>query len=343
LLSHYQLCLGHCPRFLIFIEKLKKHMENKETERIEKTPILDVIHISKSFRLGFFLKKVKVLEDVFFQVFPGEIVGFLGPNGAGKTTTIRIINGIIFPDGGSIRIFDQEYSKISVKKRIGFLPEDPYFYHYLTGREFLNFYCQLFGYTSSQRRKRIHELLKLVGMESKADLQMRKYSRGMLQRLGMAQALINEPELVILDEPMTNLDPIGRRQMRDIILQLKNEGKTIFFSTHILSDVEMICDRVVIIMQGKIVSQGKISDLIKEKIDFYEIAFSGIPPQKIARLGECISARDDKLLIKIAGYQKMLKAMQFIENNNGIILSVNPQKMSLEDVFIKKLQQENER
>jgi ABC-2 type transport system ATP-binding protein len=318
-------------------------MENKKTELPEKQPILDVIHISKSFRLGFFLKKVKVLEDVSFKVFPGEIVGFLGPNGAGKTTTIRIINGIIFPGGGSIRIFDQEHMKISVKKRIGFLPEDPYFYHYLTGREFLNFYCQLFGYNTSQRKKRIKELLELVGMESKADLQMRKYSRGMLQRLGMAQALINDPELVILDEPMSNLDPIGRRQMRDIILRLKEEGKTIFFSTHILSDVEMICDRVVIIVEGKIVSQGKISDLIKEKIEYYEIAFSGIPAKRTSRFGECISVRDDKCLIKVAGYPKMLKAMQFIEENKGKILSVNPQKMSLEDMFIKKLQQEKRR
>jgi ABC-2 type transport system ATP-binding protein len=318
-------------------------MENKKTELSENPPILDVIHISKSFRLGFFLKKVKVLEDVSFKVFPGEIVGFLGPNGAGKTTTIRIINGIIFPGGGSIRIFDQEYMKISVKKRIGFLPEDPYFYHYLTGREFLDFYCQLFGYNTSQRKNRIKELLKLVGMESKADLQMRKYSRGMLQRLGMAQALINDPELVILDEPMSNLDPIGRRQMRDIILRLKEEGKTIFFSTHILSDVEMICDRVVIIVQGKIVSQGEISDLIKEKIDFYEIAFSGIPAKKTSRFGECISVRDDKCLIKVAGYPKMLKSVQFIEKNKGKLLSVNPQKMSLEDIFIKKLQQEKKR
>jgi len=178
-------------------------------------------------------------------------------------------------------------------------------------------------------------------MEEKADLQMRKYSRGMLQRLGMAQAMINEPDLVILDEPMSNLDPIGRRHMRDIILQLKDDGKTIFFSTHILSDVEMICDRVAIIVHGKVVSQGKISDLVEEKIDFFEIAFSDIPKKSISRLGERLSVKDDKSLIKVAGYQKMLKALQFIKENKGKLLSVNPQKMSLEDIFIKKLEEEN--
>jgi len=304
-------------------------------------PILDVFHIYKSFRLGFLMRRTEVLNDVSFQVYPGEVLGFLGPNGAGKTTTIKVINGIIFPDQGYIKIFDQDHTKMSVKKRIGYLPEDPYFYHYLTGREFLNFYCQLFGYSSKERKERINNLLRLVRMEEKADLQMRKYSRGMLQRLGMAQTLINEPDLLIFDEPMSNLDPIGRRHIRDIILQLKKEGKTIFFSTHILSDVEMICDRVVIIVQGRIASEGKISDLVEEKIDFFEIAFSDISKKNVSRLGECISVRDDRCLIKVAGYKKMIKTIKFIEKNNGKLLSVNPQKMSLEDIFIKKLEQEN--
>lgn len=316
-------------------------MKEETDLQSEQQPILDIFHIYKSFRLGFLMKRTEVLKDVSFRVYPGEVLGFLGPNGAGKTTTIKIINGIIFPDRGSLRIFGKEHTKMSIKTRIGYLPEDPYFYHYLTGREFLNFYCQLFGYSSKERKERINRLLKLVAMEEKADLQMRKYSRGMLQRVGMAQALINEPDLVILDEPMSNLDPIGRRHMRDIILQLKDAGKTIFFSTHILSDVEMICDRVAIIVEGKVISQGKISDLVEEKIDFFEIAFSDISEKNVSRLGECLSVRDDRCLIKVASYQKMIKALQFIEKNKGKILSVNPQKMSLEDIFIKKLEQEN--
>jgi len=315
-------------------------MMQKEKLPLEKQPILEVFHISKSFRLGFLLKRTEVLKDISFQVYPEEIIGFLGPNGAGKTTTIKIINGIIFPDQGSLKIFGQEHTKVSVKEQIGYLPEDPYFYHYLTGREFLNFYCQLFGCGFKERKERINRLLKLVGMEEKADLQMRKCSRGMLQRLGMAQALINDPEFVMLDEPMSNLDPIGRRQMRDIILKLKDKGKTIFFSSHILSDVEMICDRVIIIMQGRVISQGKIKDLIEEKIDFFEIAFSGISKEKMTKIGELISSRDDKSLIKVVGSQGMMAAIKYIKENKGQLVSVNPQKRSLEDIFIKKLKEQ---
>ena len=306
-------------------------------------PALEIKNLYKSFRSGFFLRKRLVLRNLSLQVQQGEVFGFLGPNGAGKTTTIRIINGLSFPDQGEVFVFGKEHTNVGVKARIGFLPEEPYFYHHLTGWEFLDFYSQLFGYSRRYRRKRIGFLLELVGLQEDANLQLRKYSRGMLQRIGLAQALINDPQLVILDEPMSSLDPIGRRMVRDIIIELGKRGKTVFFSSHILSDVEMICHRVAIIIGGRIISVGKIGELVKEKIDFHEIVLAGIAPERLDPEFEVISHEADRSLIMVEGEEGIQRALTFIKVHKGRVISVNPQKKSLEDIFIDEISKGVER
>ncbi len=306
-------------------------------------PAIEIKNLYKSFRSGFFLKKQLVLHNLSLQVQQGEAFGFLGPNGAGKTTTIRILNGLSYPDQGEVFIFGKENTNVGVKARVGFLPEEPYFYHYLTGWEFLDFYSQIFGYSRRYRHKRIAFLMELVGLQEHVDMQLRKYSRGMLQRIGLAQALINDPQLVILDEPMSSLDPIGRRMVRDIIIDLGKRGKTVFFSSHILSDVEIICDRVAIIISGRIISVGKIGELIKEKVDFHEIVLEGISAEKLIPDFDVISQETNRSLIKVQGEEGIQQALTFIKANRGKVISVNPQKKSLEDIFIDEIGKEEEK
>ncbi|MCX5858681.1 MAG: ABC transporter ATP-binding protein, partial [Proteobacteria bacterium] len=245
------------------------------------TAAIKIEGLSKFFRVGFWGKRVQAVTDLSFEVRQGDLFGFLGPNGAGKTTTIKALMGLIFPSGGQTWILGKKASEEGVRSRVGYLPESPYFYEYLKGLEFLDFYGSLFKIPKKVRVKKAEELLTLVNLEGAADLHLRKYSKGMLQRIGLAQALINDPELVILDEPMTGLDPIGRREIRDVMVRLKNEGKTVFFSTHILSDVEMICDQVGIVNKGKLVTTGKLSELLNPRIEYYEISFSQPDPAEL--------------------------------------------------------------
>lgn len=221
--------------------------------------------LTKEFRVGFRMKRVLALDNLNLKVEEGEIFGYIGPNGAGKTTTLKIMMGLIYPTSGNVQIFGRDIKDINIKMDIGFLPEAPYFYDYLTAREFLDFYSQLFGLGKKERERRIEELLDMVDLRLVKDTQLRKFSRGMLQRIGIAQALINDPKLVVLDEPMSALDPVGRTKIRDVILRLKDEGKTVFFSSHILSDVEMICDRVGLLVNGKLKEIGKLEELLGER------------------------------------------------------------------------------
>ena len=248
-------------------------------------------NLHKSFTLGFIPKTKRILKGISLTVNQGEIFGYLGPNGAGKTTTIKCILGLIFPDQGKVELFGLHHFSLKAKAQIGFLPENPYFYDHLTASEFLYFYSQLFLIKKDEREKKIKDLIQVVGLEKAADLQLRKFSRGMLQRIGLAQALLNEPSLVILDEPLGGLDPIGRKEIRDIIVRLKEKGKTVFLSSHILQDIEMICDRVAIIVNGEIINQGALQDLISEKILFTEIVISGVEIKDLENMGEPFSER----------------------------------------------------
>jgi ABC-2 type transport system ATP-binding protein len=230
---------------------------------------IELKNICRSFKNHFWQNKKQVLKDVSLKIYKGEIFGFLGPNGAGKTTTIKIITGLIRPDSGSIKIFEHPANALEVKKRIGFLPESPYFYEHLTGYEFLKISALL----SNQKdyKSVILGLLEKVGLKHAVRLQLRKYSRGMLQRIGIAQALVAEPELLILDEPLTGLDPIGRKEIKDIILEQKAKGNTVFFSSHILPDAEAVCDRIGIIIDGQIIKVGELNKLLKKGLKTDEI------------------------------------------------------------------------
>jgi ABC-2 type transport system ATP-binding protein len=296
--------------------------------------ILSIDGLHKTFSSGFIPRRQEILKDISFSVAAGEIFGYLGPNGAGKTTTIKCVLGLIFPDAGRIEICGRSHLDPRSKTEVGFLPENPYFYDYLTGREFLDFYGQLFGIGSEARRSRIANLLKLVGMEQAADLPLRKFSRGMLQRIGLAQALINEPSLVILDEPLGGLDPLGRKDIRDIILRLRDEGKTVLLSSHILQDIEMICDRVAILVGGRIQSQGRLSDLISEKILFTEIVVSGVSEKDLAAHGEPLSAQAGRTLLKVYEDSRVPAVLDLVRDRKGKVHSLHPRTQTLEDLFV---------
>jgi ABC-2 type transport system ATP-binding protein len=229
------------------------------------TPSVAVSQLTKIFPAQLGTPRKVGLEDVSLSVYPGETFGLLGPNGAGKTTLQKIVLGLIRPTSGSVAVLGATPDQTAVRARVGYLPENPYFYTYLTGREFLYFCGGLFQIPKATLKPRVDELLERLSMTAAADTQLRKYSKGMLQRIGVAQALVNDPELIFLDEPMSGLDPLGRKQLRDLILELKRAGKTIFFNTHILSDVELICDRIGILAGGRLVAYGSVAELTRER------------------------------------------------------------------------------
>jgi len=298
--------------------------------------------LAKQYKIGFWGRRMKALQDLDMEVREGEVFGFLGPNGAGKTTTIKILMGLIFPTSGKAWIMDRPIGDVKVRQMVGYLPETPYFYDYLTGEEFLHFYGQLLGLSYEERKKRIIDLLKLVGLKDSGGLQLRKYSKGMIQRIGIAQALINEPKLIILDEPMSGLDPIGRKEVRDIILGMKGRGVTVFFSTHIIPDVEVICDRVGILNKGKLVNLGKIEDLVGQKVKSVEINVRGLKENSLsgfAQIGATVTNVAGGALISLPEEEHLEKALDMVRQGGGQIVSVVPVKPSLEEIFIEELKQ----
>jgi len=301
--------------------------------------VLEIDNLHKAFKVGFIPKKREILKGVSLSVAAGEIFGYLGPNGAGKTTTLKCVLGLIFPDRGKVEIFGYPSRSAKGKERLGFLPENPYFYDYLTATEFLDFYAQLFGLKKKDKKDKIAALLRLVGMEKARDLQLRKFSRGMLQRVGLAQALINDPDLLFLDEPLGGLDPLGRKELRDIIVRLKQEGKTIFLCSHILQDIEMICDRVAIIVGGRVISQGALQSLISEKVLFTEVTLSGLDPADLIDLGEPVSTAGDRILLKVVQEDNIENLMALVHERRGRIHSLVPRTETLEDIFVEMVRQ----
>src|SRR2546426_10007898 len=235
---------------------------------------IEIENLTKEYPFGFLhLKKKTSLEGLNMQVETGEVFGFIGPNGAGKSTTIKLLMRLIFPTAGSARILGKPISDVEMHKDIGYLPEQPYFYDYLTAAELLDYFARFYGMKAAERKERVAKLLKKVGLETAGKIQLRKYSKGMLQRVGLAQAILHDPKVVILDEPMSGLDPIGRHEVRDIISELKRGGKTVMFSTHILSDAEMLCDRVGVIVGGKLRGVGRPDAIVGMKAQEIEIVF----------------------------------------------------------------------
>jgi ABC-2 type transport system ATP-binding protein len=289
--------------------------------------VLRTRELAKTFVLwekGLVRKKIRAVESVSFDVQKNEIFGFVGPNGAGKTTTIKMLMGLIFPTAGTIEVLGRKVPDVEAKRLLGFVPENPYFYDYLTGRELLDLVGQLFSLPKPERQRRSEHLLELVGLGRAGDLPLRKYSKGMLQRIGIAQALINDPELVVLDEPMSGLDPIGRKEIRDLIVSLKAEGKTVFFSTHILSDVELICDRVAIVVGGKLRDVGPLDKLLSPRLLHTEVVLEKDGERKETRLPP---AEDVGAFLQRALQQGMA------------VVSVMPRRESLEDLFVREVEQ----
>ena len=280
------------------------------------------------------------LSELSLTVGRGEIFGFLGPNGAGKTTTLKILMGLARPTSGTAMLLGKPLGDVETRRRIGFLPESPYFYDYLTGEEFLGFYGELAGLNRSDASQRVTTLLDLVGLAEARSRQLRKFSKGMLQRIGLAQALIHDPELVILDEPMTGLDPVGRKHVRDLILNLRDRGKTVFFSTHILPDVEMICDRVGIVMKGRLVASGRVEDLMEQEhtksVEILSHDLNANDSSVIRSHAVRILERGRQCLIVLPNAESVDETVAEIRRLGGRLVSVTPHKGSLEDLFFQE-------
>jgi ABC-2 type transport system ATP-binding protein len=309
----------------------------------ERSEVIRVDQIVKDFRPGFGLRRKRVLRGVTFQVHEGEIFGFVGPNGAGKTTTLKILMGLIRPTSGSASILGRDVAESEFRDQIGFLPENPYFYPFLSAREILDFYARLCGVGSKERPARIEELLEVVHLSPVADARLRTFSKGMLQRVGVAQALINDPKVVFLDEPMSGLDPIGRKEIRDVILALRAAGKTVFMTTHILHDVEMICDRVAIIVNGAIRHQGSIEEFLPDTTVSTDIVLSRLPAQTAMEM-------EDRFSVEMRGVGERVELTVPAKRVHDVlesalacgaeVVSVTPHRSSLEDVFMDAVREE---
>lgn len=304
---------------------------------------IEIQGVEKVWRTGFRLRPVQTLFDLKLKVHPGEIYGFIGPNGAGKTTTIKILMGLAKPTRGRVLIFGRDAQEVAQKAQVGYLPERPYFYEYLTATEFLDFYGQLFKLPASVRKRRIDELLERVSLSPHRHTPLGRFSKGMLQRVGIAQALINDPALVVLDEPMSGLDPLGRMLMRDLILELRTRGKTVFFSTHILSDVELICDRVGIIVGGRRKEEGTLEELLHHRLKGIELV-ARVPESARERLeaglrplSRQLTWQKDRLLIDVADAEAQGRVMVLLQQTGAFLESVVPRRESLEELFTDEL------
>jgi ABC-2 type transport system ATP-binding protein len=299
---------------------------------------IEIIGLEKTYSVGFWRKKPKcALRPLNLTVEEGEIFGFLGPNGAGKTTTLKLLMRLVYPSGGSAHILGMELDDPRMKAQIGFLPEQPYFYDYLTARELLDYYGQLAGLRGKDRLKRVPEVLSLVGLSQSASLQLRKFSKGMLQRVGIAQAILHDPKVVFFDEPMSGLDPMGRREVRDLMEELKQRGKTVFFSTHILSDAEALCDRVAIIHLGELRGVGAVADLTASVHGKVELVWQGDSiPASIRTLGATCHVTGDTVRA-IFPEESQEAAIDALRREHLRLISLTPVRTSLEDYFVEKL------
>lgn len=305
--------------------------------------MLNITNLVKDYRTGFLGKNTRVLKNVSFNVNRGEIFGFVGPNGAGKTTTFKSILGFVTPTEGTIEMSGKNIRDADTKRGIGYLPENPYFYDYLTGEELLFYMGDLHGLHRNNFSGKIEELLDKVRMTHAKDVQLRKYSKGMLQRIGIAQALVNDPEFIILDEPMSGLDPIGRREIKDLILEEKRKGKTILLSSHMLADVEALCDRVGIIMGGTVIKIGNIGDLLKEIHTDYEMLLEGSGEEvrrSVKELSVELEYRAGYLVLK---FDEDIKrhVIDAVTQTSAEIVSLHPLRKSLEGLFVEEAKKEN--
>jgi ABC-2 type transport system ATP-binding protein len=299
--------------------------------------VLRAAGLAKSFRTDFFRKPVQAVHEVSFEVRRGEVFGFLGPNGAGKTTTLKMLMGLVRPTKGRAEVLGRSVPDVEAQRRLGYLPESPYFYEYLSAEEFLDLVGALFDLPGPERRRRRERLIARVGLEHARGRPLRKFSKGMLQRVGIAQALMGDPELVVLDEPMTGLDPLGRKEIRDLILELKHEGRTVFYSTHILPDVEMTCDRVAMVFAGRLRSVGPLGSLLSARLLATEVALrpgpGGMP---VLPAGARHHLVPDGVLVELPEGGDLDELLAAARAAGAAVLSVTPRRESLEDLFLRE-------
>jgi ABC-2 type transport system ATP-binding protein len=294
--------------------------------------------LTKSYRMGHLVPRYRpALVDLDLDVVAGEILGYVGPNGSGKTTTLKLLMGLLRPDRGEAWVLQLPLADRAWRFRVGYLPEHPYLYDYLTAAEYLDYAGRLFSLPAGRRRERARELLALVGLERSASLPMRRFSKGMVQRVGLAQALVNDPELLVLDEPMSGLDPIGRRLVRDLILDQRKAGKTVLFSTHILSDAETLCDRVAVLRAGRLVKAGPLGELLRLDVTHLEVLVAGIAPGAPGLAGAAqAEVVGDRLRLAVEE-RDLGRIVAAIEGAGGRVLSVLPVRQSLEDYFVREM------
>lgn len=300
-------------------------------------PVVEVNNLEKTFVRGFFRKRTRAVAGVSFSVDKGEVFGFLGPNGAGKTTTMKMLMGLIHPTGGEAKLLGKAAGDIEAKRRVGYLPEKPYFYDYLSALEFMHMVGRLFGLDRKERDRRAHALLDRVGLSMAKTRSMRSYSKGMMQRVGLAQALVGDPELIVMDEPMSGLDPIGRKEVRDLIASLRDEGKTVFFCTHILADASMLCDRVGIIVKGELREIGRLDELLGQQVRDVEVRWQGD-----AALASTIRALPGEHSEAAGAYRSRVRdtdsadaLVAAVVAGGGRIQELQPHTTTLEELFMR--------
>jgi ABC-2 type transport system ATP-binding protein len=299
-------------------------------------PAIEIEGLTKDYYVGFWRKRSRrALDAITFHVERGEVFGFLGPNGAGKTTTLKLLMGLTFPTAGSARILGCSLDDVRMHRDIGYLPEQPYFYDYLTARELLDYYARFFGFGAAERRERVSRFLEMVGLGAAAGVQLRRFSKGMLQRVGIAQAILHDPQVVFLDEPMSGLDPVGRREVRDIILALKRQGRTVFFSTHILSDAEMLCDRVAVLLGGKLEGVGSPEQIVAIEGQGSEILAELPAGRELPHAFAAYATRTGSRYRLEVAEPDLYGALDALRSCGARILSVTQLKPTLEDYFFK--------
>ncbi|MDD5541617.1 MAG: ABC transporter ATP-binding protein [Acidobacteriia bacterium] len=300
---------------------------------------IQIENLTKDYPVGFWRKRqVRALDGLNLTVEAGETFGFLGPNGAGKTTTLKLLMRLIHPTSGHAEILGRSFTDVSVHQQLGYLPENPFFYDYLTAEEFLNYSARLFDLPAQSIPSKVTALLDVVGLPAARRLQLRKFSKGMLQRIGIAQALINDPEVVFLDEPMSGLDPIGRREIRELILELRRQGKTVFFSSHILPDVEALCDRVAILYAGKLLGCGRLDELVPQETGSMELMvghFNETLRNELQAIGKEISMAGNLLRVTLADQGALFRAVEAVHRRGAHVIRILPGKESFEDYFVK--------
>jgi len=298
--------------------------------------------LTKHYNLGFWRSRpYRALDGLTLAVEAGEVFGFLGPNGAGKTTTLKLLMQLVYPTSGSAQILGKPVGDTGMKRRLGYLPENPYFYDYLTAEELLEYFASLFGYAAAERRARASRLLDEVGIGAERRLQLRKFSKGMVQRVGIAQALINDPEVVFLDEPMSGLDPLGRREIRAMILRLRDRGRTVFFSSHVLADAEALCSRVAVVVKGRLIASGRISDIMAFQIRGWELVVRDLPEAALRRaeiaygVTRTTQIGNGQYALELPGESSPEQVLSDLIGQGAHLVSLNPVRETLEDFFVR--------